>query len=128
MEKYRFSEEELRYLELQPNALAVYQFVDGHVYTLALSDGYREMFELPDREEAYQLLSQDVLYNTHPDDVERLKDAVRRFIADSGKYEVIFRGKKYKGENHHIIHGVGKHVYREGGVRLAYVSFIDEGT
>ena len=127
MEKYRFSEEELKFLEQQPSSLAVYQFVDGHVYTLALSDGYCEMFALPDREEAYRLLSRDVLYNTHPDDVERLRDAVRRFIEESGKYEVIFRGKKYRGEGHHIIHGIGKHVYREGDVRLAYVTFIDEG-
>ena len=124
---YQFSEEERKHLEQMPTSLVVYQYADGKVYPLVVSDGYREMFRLPDREETYRLLSEDVLRNTHPDDVERLKDAVRKFITEGGKYEVIFRGKKYEGEEHHIIHGIGKHIFREGGTRLAYVAFIDEG-
>ena len=94
MERYQFSDQELNGLEQLPTPLVVYQFADGHVHVLAMSDGYRELFELPEREEAYRLLEQDVLMNTHPDDVERLKEAVRRFITESGRYEVIFRGKK----------------------------------
>ena len=127
MSKYQFSDEELKYLEQLPSSLAVYQYVDGHVYTLAVSDGYCEMFRLPGRETAYRRLNEDVLYNTHPDDVERLKETIRRFVDSSGRLEMIFRGKKYSGGEHHIIHGVGKHVYRENGARLAYVTFLDEG-
>ncbi len=127
MERYQFSDQELNGLEQLPTPLVVYQFADNHVHVLAMSDGYRELFELPEREEAYRLLEQDVLMNTHPDDVERLKEAVRRFITESGRYEVIFRGKKYHGTEDHVIHGIGRHVYRENGIRLAYVSFIDEG-
>ncbi len=127
MERYQFPPQELEALEQLPVPLVVYQFADGHVYVLAMSDGYREMFNLPDKEEAYRLLNQDVLFNTHPDDVERLRDAVYRFITQSGIYEVIFRGKKYQGSEDHIIHGFGKHVYLKNGARLAYVSFTDEG-
>ncbi len=124
---YQFSEEERKHLEQLPTALVVYQYADGKVHPLVVSDGYRAMFRLPDREESYRLLSEDVLRNTHPDDVERLKDAVQRFITEGGKYEVIFRGKRYEGAEHHIIHGIGKHIFREDGVRLAYVAFMDEG-
>lgn len=124
---YQFSEAERKHLEQLPTSLAVYQYADGKVYPLVLSDGYRAMFRLPDREKTYRLLSEDVLYNTHPDDVERLKDAVQRFITQGGRYEVIFRGRKYEGEGHHIIHGIGEHVFREDGSRLAFVTFMDEG-
>ncbi len=127
MERYQFSAEELQGLEQLPVSLAVYQFVDGHIYTLALSDGYREMFELSDKQEAYRLLNEDVLYNTHPDDISRIEDAVRTFITESGRYEAIFRARKYREQDCHIIHAVGKHVYTDTGVRLAYVCFTDEG-
>ncbi len=127
MERYQFSAEELNKLEQMPVSLAVYQSVDGHIYTLALSDGYCEMFELPDRQEAYRLLNRDVLYNTHSDDIPRIKEAVRHFITQSGRYEAIFRARKYREQDCHIIHAVGKHIYTDDGVRLAYVWFTDEG-
>ncbi len=127
MGRYQFPAEELNNLEQMPVSLAVYQFVDGHIYVLALSDGYCEMFELPDRQEAYRLLNRDVLSNTHPDDIPRIKEAIRCFIAESGRYEAIFRARKYREQDCHIIHAVGKHIYTDDGVRLAYVWFTDEG-
>ncbi len=127
MERYRFPAEALNSLEQMPVPLAVYQFIDGHVYTLALSDGYREMFQLSDKQEAYRLLNEDVLFDTHPDDIPRIKEAVRRFITESGRYEAIFRARKYREQDCHIIHAVGKHIYTETGERLAYVWFTDEG-
>ena len=60
---YQFSEEERKHLEQMPTSLVVYQYADGKVYPLVVSDGYREMFRLPDREETYRLLSEDVLWN-----------------------------------------------------------------
>ena len=119
MERYRFSAEELKNLEQMPTPLAVYQFAEGHIYTLALSDGYREMFELSDKAEAYRLLNEDVLYNTHPDDIGRITEAVRHFIVESGRYEAIFRARKYREQDCHIIHATGKHIFTDTGVRLA---------
>ena len=127
MERYRFSAEELKNLEQMPTPLAVYQFAEGHIYTLALSDGYREMFELSDKAEAYRLLNEDVLYNTHTDDIGRITEAVRHFIVESGRYEAIFRARKYREQDCHIIHATGKHIFTDTGVRLAYVWFTDEG-
>ena len=54
---YRFDDAELRILEKQPLPLAVYQYVDRHVYTLALSDGFLELFGYTDRAEAYTPLT-----------------------------------------------------------------------
>ena len=76
---YHFTDTELRFLEKQPAPLAVYQYVDRHVYTLALSDGFLELFGYTDRAEAYSLSNQNALYNTHPDDVGRVGDAFYRF-------------------------------------------------
>ena len=127
MDKYQFSASELSFLESSPTPLAVYQFVGKHVHTFALSDGFCELFGYQDKAEAYRLMEQDVCYNTHPDDVARINEAMRRFIAESGRYEVIFRARKIHETVYRIIHGVGKHVYTQTGERLAYVWFTDEG-
>ena len=127
MERYQFTDNERAILEVIPTPLAIYQYVEGHVYTLALSDGFLNMFGYEDRAEAYRIMNEDVFYNTHPDDVMRVKDAVRRFITDDERYEVIFRAKKNTGPEQRIAHAIGEHVFTPSGARLAYVSFTDEG-
>jgi len=127
MERYQFTRTELDILEQLPNPLAVYQFVGRQVYTLALSDGFREMFGYEDKAEAYRLMNQDPCYNTHPDDVARVEEAIRRFIFEDARYEVIFRAKEFNGQDYRVVHVIGKHVYKDG-IRLAYVAFTDEGT
>lgn len=114
---YRFDDAELRILDKQPMPLAVYQYVDRHVYTLALSDGFLELFGYTDRAEAYSLSNQNALYNTHPDDVGRVGDAVHRFTVEDGRYEVIFHAKRHMGQDCHIVHGIGEHIYTDTGVR-----------
>ena len=134
---YRFNDTELSILEKQPVPLAVYQFVDRHVYTLALSDGFCELFGYTDKADAYRISNLNSLNNTHPDDAGRVGDAVHRFITEGGRYEVIFRAKMYgdqeQGEEQnreqdcHIVHAIGEHIHTETGERLAYVWFTDEG-
>ena len=127
MEKYQFSDAELMTLEKQPTPLAVYQYVDRHVYTLALSDGFCEIFGYSDRAKAYQVSNQNSLNNTHPDDTARVADAVHRFAVEDVPYDVVFRSKMDQGQDCRIIHAIGKHVYTDTGVRLAYVWYTDEG-
>ena len=128
MEKYQFSDMERAVLEKLPSPLAVYQFVDRHIFVLALSDGYRKMFGFDDIPEAYRILDQDVFYNVHPDDVARMSEAARRFISADVPYEVIFRARKHGEQDYRIAHGRGDHIFTQTGVRLAYVWFTDEGT
>jgi len=126
MDKYQFTGAELTLLEQLPTPIAVYQTVGRQVYALALSDGFCELFGYADKAEAYRLMDQDPCYNTHPDDTARIEEAVRRFSTEGGKYEVIFRAKDSTGRNYRVVHGIGKHIYRDGA-RLAVVSFTDEG-
>ena len=110
MERYRFSDTERGILENLPSPLVVYQSVDRHINVLAISDGYLRMFGLPGRAEAYRILEQDVFYNVYPDDVARMSEAVRRFIADDeAPYEVIFRARKHREQAYHIAHARGEH-------------------
>ena len=129
MEKYKFTDSELRIIEMQPTPLAVYQSIDSHVHTLALSDGYLELFGFTDRADAYRLSNQNALCNVHPDDLARVGAAVRRFAQEDMPFEVSFRAKRYegRGETCRIVHGFGRHIYTGSGARLAYVWFTDEG-
>ena len=127
MEKYRIPDSERLLLERLPTPLAVYQFVDGHVFTLALSEGFCTLFGYTDRTKAYSLMEENIFYNTHPDDVARISDTAYRFATEGGDYEVIFRARKYQEQEYRIIHGLGKHIYTREGVRLAYVWYTDEG-
>ena len=127
MGKYQFNGAERAAIEKMPVPLAVYQFAKGQIYTLALSDGFCSLFGYPDREQAIRSTENDVFYNTHPDDVARISQSAYRFATEGGKYEVIFRARKYEGKEDRIFHGVGEHVYSRDGVRLAYVWYTDEG-
>ena len=128
MERYRFSDTERGILENLPSPLVVYQSVDRHINVLAISDGYLRMFGLPGRAEAYRILEQDVFYNVYPDDVARMSEAARRFIADDeAPYEVISPALNHREQAYHIAPARGEHRYTPDGVRLAYVWFTDEG-
>ncbi len=127
MEKYTYSDAELAALEGMSAPLAVYQFIDRRVVTLALSDGFCELFGYTDRAEAYYDMDHNMYRDTHPDDAARMADAAFRFATEGGKYDVIYRTKKKDGSGYHIIHALGKHVYTETGVRLAHVWYTDEG-
>lgn len=127
MGKYQLDRAERTVIEKMPVPLAVYKFAKGQIYTLALSDGFCSLFGYPDREQAIKTTENDVFYNTHPDDVARISQTAYRFAAEGGKYEVIFRAKKYEGREDRIFHGVGEHVYSKTGDRLAYVWYTDEG-
>ena len=46
MEKYRYSEAELKLIEHNCIPFAIYQFLNSRVVTIALSDGFLELFDL----------------------------------------------------------------------------------
>ena len=108
-------------------AFAIYQFIDKRVVTLVLSEGFCDLFEYEDREQAYYDMDHDMYRNTHPDDVARIANAAFLFATQEKPYDVIYRVKKKHSEVYHIIHATGKHVYTETGVRLAHVWYVDEG-
>ena len=52
MKRYTYSEEEFRHIEKSTFPFAVYQFVDQRVVTIALTQGFLDVFGYENREEA----------------------------------------------------------------------------
>ena len=127
MERYRFEESALRLMEASCIPFAVYQFVDRRVVTLALSQGFCDLFGFDDRDEAYFVMDNDMYRDTHPDDVSRIANAAVRFATEGGRYEVVYRSKAPGASEFSVVHSFGEHVYTPDGVRLAVVWYTDEG-
>ena len=127
MRRYEFSDKERVLMEGMQMPFAIYQFVDKHVVTLILSDGFCKLLGYDDRAQAYHDMDNDMYIDTHPDDVARIAEAASRFAVNGGKYEVVYRSKSRKDPGYRIIHAIGEHIYMEDGTRLAQVWYTDEG-
>ncbi|SFG21418.1 EAL domain-containing protein [Oribacterium sp. WCC10] len=127
MKKYRYSDEELAFLESSAVPFAVYQFINKRVVTIVLSKGFIELFGYRDmkKSEVYELMDNNMYKDTHPDDLASLGDAAYRFATEGGVYDVIYRSKR-EGQ-YRIIHSYGRHIEKENGVRLAFVWYTDQG-
>ncbi len=123
---YQFSEAERALIERACIPLAIYQFIDKRVVTVALSDGFLELFAYKTREEALYLMDHDMYRDAHPDDVARVADAARAFAVEEAPYDIVYRTKR--GADYIIVHSHGKHVFTDTGERLAVVWYDDEGT
>ena len=108
MKRYIYDEKEKIIMENSVVPMAVYQFIDKRVVTILLSDGLLELFGIDDREEAVNLMDNDMYRDCHPDDIARIADAALRFATEGGEYNVIYRSKK-NGE-YRVIHAFGKHI------------------
>ena len=128
MERYRFSQQEQAFYEGLRQPYAVYQFVDRRVVTLALSDGFCELFGYTDRAQACYDMDHDMYRETHPDDVARIADAAVRFATEGGVYDVVYRTRRHGGTDYLLVHAMGRHVPTPEGVRLAHVWYMDEGS
>ena len=128
MEKYRFTNEQQTILEKMKIPFGVYQSVDDRVTAVLISDGFCELFGFSNRDDAYYYVENDINKYTHPDDVNRLNEAVSRFVSEGGKYEIIYRTQTADCSEYMIVHAMGQTIYIEDGVRLAYIWFTDEGT
>ena len=127
MDKFQMDKAVKAGMELSPVPFAVYQFIDRRVVTIVLSQGFCELFGFDDRHEAYYMMDNDMYCYTHPEDVGRIADAAIRFATEGGDYNVLYRTRSLKNEDYYMIHAQGRHVYADGGVRLAYVWYTKEG-
>ena len=126
MDKYRMSEEQLAIIEACCVPMAVYQFVDGRVVTLALSAGFLALFGLDDRAAAYALMDNDMYRDTHPDDKARAANTALCFARKGGDYDCVYR-TLVRGE-WRMVHARGKHITTPEGVRIAVIWYADEGS
>ena len=124
MERYSFDEKSLAIIEKSCIPYAIFQLVNNRVVTIAISDGFCDLFEIS-REEARDQLDNHIYDKDHPDDVARLGDAALSFATEGGEYNIVYRS--LIGDEYRIIHARGKHVYSSGGDRLAIIWYTDEG-
>ena len=125
MERYQFEKEELAVLESSCIPLAAYQFLNPNVVTLALSQGFLDLFGYESRAFAYELMDANMYRDTHPDDVARVTEEAVLFAKNEKPYNVIYRTRRADG--YHIIHAFGRHEIRPGNVQIAFVWYVDEG-
>ena len=127
MEAYCFAVADRARLEASPIPMAVYQYLDNHVVTLLLSDGFCKLFNCTDRAEACCNMERNVYQIAHPDDVARILDSTNRFTAGEASFELIYRTRTKGGSDFRIIHALGQHIYPSPGVRLELIWYTDEG-
>ena len=131
--RYVFSEENRSALENLRQPLAVYQTIDKRIVTLLVSDGYCDLFGFKDHGEAIYGMDNEMFDDVHPDDVDRIANAIALFSAEGGKLELTYRSRKRhaSGERdlgYMVIHAMGEHAYADDGTRLAQVWYMDEGS
>ena len=127
MESYQFSVKERYILETLQQPLAVYQFIDKKVVTLIISDGFCRLFGYSDKAQAYHDMDHDMYRSAHPDDAARVADEALRFASEDAEYDAVYRSKTKKSSKYRIIHANGETVTAEGGAKLKYVWYMDEG-
>gem|GEM_PF-3380943 len=127
MEKFSYSDEELSFMESSMVPFAIYQFLEKRIYTVAISKGFIDLFGYTKmtKKEVYDLMDNNMYRDVHPKDIPILEDEAYHFATEDGTYDVIYR--TFKNGEYRIIHAYGKHIYKENGARLAFISYMDQG-
>ena len=127
MEIIEFTKDQRAFIERMRLPFALCQFLDKGVVTLAVSDGFCELFGYKDREQAYSDMNQNMFKNVHPEDTAGFTNAVIRFGTQGGRLDVIYRTRKTACPGYKIIHLIGEHVNTDDGLRMAQLWFMEEG-
>ena len=116
-----------RELESSEIPLAVYQFVDGRVRTVLVSEGLVHWLAPgTTREDMVRILDSDMYRNVHPDDsVYVASKAVEFAKQPEGRYEVVYRQTLYGHDKYSTIHALGYHRCLEDGARCAVIVYDD---
>ncbi len=85
MKRYHFDEQLQATYESMQVPFAIYQFINKRIVTIALSDGFCELFGYDDKAQAYHDMDHNMYKDTHPDDMARIEDAAFRFATEDGK-------------------------------------------
>ena len=127
MKKYQFTKEQRALMEKAQIPFAIYQFVDGKVVTLILSQGFCDLFGYDNFEEAYYDMDNDMYKDAHSDDITKLQSSALAFAKENKIYNVVYRSKNRNGSGYNIIHAMGEHIYTSNGTKLAQVWYTYEG-
>ena len=107
--------------------LAMYQFLQGNIHVLLVSDGLLSL-QVPGctREELVSQFENDMYKNVHPDDTVHVAVAAMDFArTQGGIYDALYRERLYGREDYRILHDRGTHCYLEDGTEYAVVFYDD---
>ena len=122
---FEFSSAEKQILEELPSAVGVYQYTDGQIVPVLLSERFRELFGYDSEEQAKEAVGSDLYRDAHPDDAVRVSESRYQFAAGAPAYDIVYRNRTRYQSDYHIIHETGRHVWKDG-IRLDYITFTDE--
>lgn len=104
--------------------LIIYDYVDGKVVTVLVSDGFCELKNM-DRRELAQRLNASMFNMVHPDDAGKLAHQGDAFARKQADYDVLFRARNADGQGYHICHTMGFWQTVASGRELAFLFYID---
>ena len=117
---YIFPEDQRLIYESMRVPFVIYQYVDGQVVPVLLSDGFCEQMEA-DRDKLMKQLSAGQYDTMHPDDAGRVLQIARGFAERRNTYDVFFRSRHKDG--YHYIHSVGYWHTMPDGTELALLTY-----
>ena len=128
MNQYEIPRELKVFFEKLSTPFAVCQSTGKGVETLAVSDGFCELFGYTDRSVAYSELNRNMFKNVHPEDTARIANEILRFSSgETDRLKVLYRSKKTDAQGYRVIRLTGEHSYTNNGMRIALLWFSDEG-
>ncbi len=107
--------------------LAMYQFLQGKIQVLLVSDGLLAL-QAPGctRAALVAQFENDMYKNVHPDDTVHVAVAAMDFArTQGGVYDALYRERLYGREEYRILHARGTHCYLEDGTEYAVVFYDD---
>lgn len=117
-------------LEKSEIPLAVYQFADGRVQTIAVSEGLvRWQASGLTREDLIHHLNTDMYKNVHCEDIVFVATKAKEFAkSEDSRYEIIYREKLYGKDEYRMVHALGYHRCFNDGTKCAIVVYDDVTT
>ena len=124
---YIFPEETKKELEESEIPLAVYQFIDGSIVTILVSNGLIRLQEPGfSREAMIHYLDTDMYKDVHRDDLIRVVTKAKEFAKTPNmRYEDFYRIKLYGKDEYRTLHVIGYHRYLDDGTEYAVVQYDD---
>ncbi len=123
---YEYDAKRRRQLESAVIPFVIYQFLNGKVYTLLVSDGMCELYG-KSREDIVEQFDNDMYRYTHPDDVQRVASLAYAFATEDAEYSVTYREKYGGSDDYRLLHSRGRHFNTQDGTRLAVVWYDSAG-
>lgn len=113
-------------LEKLDSAFAIYQYYDGVIRVLVVSNGLIHLMEPGmTREKAVKRMEMNAEKHTHPDDQERVEAEIHSYIrGESNGLDIIYRKRLYGQDAYAMLHAKGSDQVINGQ-RIVLISFDD---